>query len=76
MNFGVKKLAALCLLSARLCATETPLTFVAITPCRVVDTRTATGDLGGPSCNPEPATSPFYRATAASRTPPSLIPST
>jgi hypothetical protein len=53
MNFGVKKLAALCLLSAaNLCATETPLSFVAITPCRVVDTRNATGTLGGPILQP------------------------
>ena len=52
MDFGLKKLAALCLLSgANLFAIgtmPTPLTFVAITPCRVVDTRNATGDLAGP----------------------------
>jgi hypothetical protein len=41
--------AAFCLFSAaHLCAQATPSTFVAITPCRVVDTRNATGDLGGP----------------------------
>ena len=46
-------LGTLCLLSAAdLFANETPQTFVAINPCRVVDTRNATGALGGPILSP------------------------
>src|SRR5579863_7933280 len=39
-------LAVVCASSA---VAQTPLSYVAITPCRVVDTRNATGPLGGPT---------------------------
>jgi hypothetical protein len=70
MNFGFNKLApcaiaaALCLLSgANLFATDTPLTFVAITPCRVVDTRNSTGALGGPILLPGTRDFPILSGT-------------
>ena len=34
------------------CVTETPLAFYELTPCRVIDTRGATGPLGGPALSP------------------------
>ncbi len=34
------------------CVTQSPLAFYALTPCRVIDTRGATGPLGGPALSP------------------------
>ncbi len=50
MHRSLQILSILCLLSiSTIMSAQTPLTFISLNPCRLVDTRAANGPFGGPS---------------------------